>query len=87
MQKYLNDVNRLNVYTKMTDHHLNNISLKSITPRLRQAMAHYKDLRSDPSKWQEKLLHMDFITSEFQKKEQDYRSKGQGKNRGLDEGI
>ena len=41
VQKYLNDVNRLNVYTKMTDHHLNNISLKSITPRLRQAIAHY----------------------------------------------
>ena len=30
---------------------------------------------------------MDFITSEFQKKEQDNRSKGQGKKRGLDERI
>ena len=30
---------------------------------------------------------MDFITTEFQKKEQDNRSKGQGKNRGLDERI
>ena len=27
---------------------------------------------------------MDFITTEFQKKEQDNRSKGQGKKRGLD---
>ena len=30
---------------------------------------------------------MDFITTEFQKKEQDNRSKGQGKKRGLDEHI
>ena len=75
-QKYLNDINRLNVYTKMTDHHLINIILNDITPRLRQAMAHYEDLRSDPSKWKEKLLYMDFITTKFQKKEQDNRSKG-----------
>ena len=51
VQKYLNDINRLNVYAKMTDHHLINIILNSITPRLRQAMVHYKDLRSDPSNW------------------------------------
>ena len=50
-------------------------------------MAHYEDLRSNPSKWKEKLLHIDFITTEFQKKEQDNRSKGQGKKRGLDERI
>ena len=30
---------------------------------------------------------MDFITTEFQKKEQDNRSKGQGKKRSLDERI
>ena len=30
---------------------------------------------------------MDFITTEFQKKEEDNRSKGQGKKRGLDERI
>ena len=35
----------------------------------------------------EKLLCMDFIITEFQKKEQDNRSKGQGKKRGLDERI
>ena len=50
-------------------------------------MAYYEDLRSDPSKWKEKLLHMDFITTEFQKKEQDNISKGQGKKRGLDKQI
>ena len=60
----------------MTDHHLINIILNGITSRLHQAMAHYKDRRSDPSKWKEKLFHMDFITTEFQKKEQDNRSKG-----------
>ena len=71
----------------MTDHHLIYIILNGITPRLCQAMAHYEDLRSDPFKWKEQLLHMAFITTEFQKKEQDNRSKGQGKKRGLDERI
>ena len=87
MQKYLKGIDRLNVYAKMTDHHLIDIILNGITPRLCQAMTHYEDLRSDPSKWKEKLLHMDFITTKFQKKEQDNRSKGQGKKRGLDERI
>ena len=50
VQKYLNDIDRLNVYAKMTDHHLINIILNGITPRLCQAMADYEDLRSDPSK-------------------------------------
>ena len=77
VQKNLNDIDCLNVYAKMTDHHLINIILNGITPRLRQAMALYEDLCSDPSKWKDKLLHMDFITTEFQKKEQDNRSKGQ----------
>ena len=71
----------------MTDHHLINIILNGITPRLRQAMAHYEDLRSDPSKWKAKLLYMDFIISKFQKKEQDNRSKGQGKKRSLEERV
>ena len=35
VQKYLNDIDRLNVYAKMTDHHLINIILNDITPRLR----------------------------------------------------
>ena len=84
VQKYLNDIDRLNVCAKMTDYHVINIILNGITPRLRQAMAHYKDPRSEPSKWKEKLLHMDFITTEFPKKEEDHRGKGQGKKGGLD---
>ena len=87
VQKYLNKIDGLNVYAKMTDHHLINIILNSITPHLHQAMAHYEDLCSDLSKWQEKLLHMVFITTEFQKKEQDNRSNGQGKKRRLNERI
>ena len=87
VQKYLNDIDRLNVYAKMTDHHLINIIVNGITSYLRQAMAHYEDLRSDPSKWTEKLLHVDFIATEFQKKEQDNRSNSQGKKRSLDERI
>ena len=87
VEKYLNDINRLNVNAKITDHLLINIILNVITPRLCQALAHYKDLRSDQSKWKENLLQMDFITTEFQKKEQDNKSKGQGKKRSLDERI
>ena len=33
------------------------------------------------------LLHMNFITTEFQKKEQDNRSKGQGNKHGLEEQV
>ena len=83
VQKYLNDIDRLYVYAKMTDHHLINIILNGITPWLRQAIAHYQGLHSDPSKWKEKLFHMDFIVNKLQKKEQDSRSKGQGKKHGL----
>ena len=78
VQKYLNNIDRRNVYAKLSDHHLINIILNGITPRLRQAMPHYKDLCFDPSKWNEKLLHMHFITTEFLKQEQNNRSKGQG---------
>ena len=87
VQKYLNNIDRLNVYAKMTDYHPINIILNGITPCHCQAVAHYEDLRSDLSKWKEKLLHMDFVTTKFQKKEQDNRSKGQRKKGGLDERI
>ena len=50
VQQYLLDIDRLNVCAKMTNHHLINMFLNDITPRLRQVMAHYKDLCSDPSK-------------------------------------
>ena len=43
IQKYLNDIDRFNVYAKMTDCHLINIILNGCTPCLRQAVAHYWD--------------------------------------------
>jgi len=48
VQKYLNDIDRLNVYANMTDHHIINIVLNGIPPRLRLAMAHYENLRATP---------------------------------------
>ena len=87
VQKYLNNIDRFNVYVKMTNHHLINIIVNGITSRLRQTIAHCEDLRSDLSKWKEKLLRMDFITTEFQKKEQDNRSQAQCKKHGLVERI
>ena len=50
VHKYLEDIDRHNVYAKITNYHLINIILNGITPGLRQAIAHYEDLRSDPSK-------------------------------------
>ena len=46
-------------------------------------MANDKDLCFDLSKSKEKLLCIDFITTEFQQKEYDNRIKGQGKRRSL----
>ena len=69
------------------DNHLINIILNCITPCLCQAIAPYKNLLSDYCKWKEKLLYMYLITTEFQKKAQDNRSKGQEKKSGLEEGV
>ena len=41
VQKYLKDIDRLNVYAKMPDHHLINIILNGVTPCLCHSMAHY----------------------------------------------
>ena len=69
----------------MTDHHLINIIWNGITLHLCQAMAHYEDLRCDPSNWNKKLPDVNFITTEFQKKKQDNKSKCQRKKWGLEE--
>jgi len=47
VQKYLNNLNRLNVYAEMTDHHLINIIRNGIPSGLRLAMTHYEDVRSN----------------------------------------
>lgn len=44
IQKYLNKLDRLNVYVRIMNHHLIDIILNSITPGLRQGMAHDEDL-------------------------------------------
>ena len=67
----------------MTDQHLINIILNSITSRLCQGMAHGKDLCSNRSKWKENLLHMSFIAIELQKTEEDNISKGHREERCL----
>ena len=50
-------------------------------------MAYDADRCSDLSKWMEELLHMDFITTEFQKKEQHNQSKCYSKKRGLEHQV
>ena len=79
VQKYLNKIDRLKGHAKLTEHHVININLNSVTPRLCQAMAFYKDHCSNPFKWKQKLLHMDVITTKFPKQEQDNKSKSQEK--------
>ena len=71
----------------MTDYHLINIILNGIESRLWQAIPPYEDLCCNASKWKKKLLHMDFIITKFQKKEQHNVSKGQGKTHSLEEQV
>jgi len=85
VQKYLNDVNKLNVYADMTDHHLINIILNGIPSRLHLAMAHYKDLRSNPIRWKQKLLEMDIATTEFHHKDSNAKNKNKGKKHSFED--
>jgi hypothetical protein len=87
VQKYLNDLDRLNAYAKMTDHHLINIVLTGIPSRLRQAMAHYENLRATPADWRQKLLEMDVVNTEFQHKDRDSKNKDKGKKRSFEERV
>ena len=69
VQKYLNDINWLNIHAGITNHHLINIILNGIPSRLCLAMAHYENLRQDPPAWRQKLLEMDVATTEFAQKD------------------
>jgi len=73
VQRYLNDIDRLNAYAGMTDHHLINIILNGMPSRLRLAMAHYENLRANPVESKKKLLEMDVATIEFQHKDRGTR--------------
>ena len=84
VQKYLNNIGRLNVYGNMIDNYLKNIFMNDITNCHRQAMAHHEDLCCDPSKWKKKLYHMDFFMTEIEKKEEENKSRSSAKNRGLE---
>ena len=77
VQKYLYDIDKVNLYTKMINHYLINIILNIMKPRLCQTLPYYKNLYSNPTRWKEKLHRMNLVTIEFQKKKEDNRSKGQ----------
>ena len=68
VQKYRNDIDRLNVSAKMTSNYWINIILNIITTHLHWAIAYYEDLRSDPSELKKNLLHTDCIPIKFQEK-------------------
>src|SRR5437868_286021 len=87
VQKYLTEIDRLNVYAGITDHHLINIVLNGISSHLRMSMAHYKDLRQRPNLWRQKLLEIDIATTEFQQKDRDSKSKDKGKKRSFENRI
>jgi hypothetical protein len=71
----------------MTDHHLINIVLNGIPSRLRQAMAHYENLRATPADWRQKLLEMDVVNTEFQHKDRHATGKDKGKKRSHEDQI
>ena len=89
VQRYLNDIDGLNAYTGMTDHHLINIILNCIPSRLCLVIAHYENLYANPVEWKKKLLEMDVATIEFQHKDRGTRGrekeKDQRKKRSFEE--
>ena len=87
VQKYLNNINPLNVHARMTNHHLINIILNSIPSRLHLAMAHYENLRQDPLAWRQKLLEMDIATTEFAQKDQGAKRGHKGKKHAFEDRV
>ena len=71
----------------MTNQHLINNFLNGIMPCLRLTIAYFEEVWLDPSEWKEKPLHIDFIATEFHKKEQDNRSNDKKKNSTSEERV
>ena len=65
VKKYLNKIDRVNVYSSITDHHVINILLNAITTCLCYVIFYYKDLCSGTYKYKDKLSNMDFTTTEL----------------------
>ena len=69
VQDYLNEIDRLNTYAKITDRAMINIIINKLTGPLRRSMAHYEHLREIPDEWRKQLVRMDIITTEFQRRD------------------
>ena len=63
VQSYLTHIQRLNHLADIDDLQLIRIILNAIPTHLRQSMAHYESLRSQPAEWRKKLIEMDVATT------------------------
>ena len=72
VQHYLTEVDRLNSYANIPDRQLINIMINGINHKLREAMAHYEHLRSDPAAWRDRLVKMDITSTEFRTRDRDH---------------
>ena len=69
VQDYLNEIDRLNTYTKIPDRAMINIIINKLTGPLRRSMTHYEHLRENPDECRKQLVCMDIITIEFQRRD------------------
>ena len=86
VQSYLTQIQRLNHLAGIDDLQLIRIILNGIPTHLRQSMAHYESLRSQPAEWRKKLIEMDVATAHYRHKEPSGKKEG-GKKRLLDDRI
>ena len=68
VQDYLNEIYRLNTYAKIPERAMINIIINKLTGSLRPSMVYYEHLRENPDEWRKKLVRMDIITTEFQRR-------------------
>ena len=69
VQDYLHEIYRLNTYAKIPDRAMINTIINKVTGPLRRSMARYEHLRQNPDEWSKQLVHMDIITTEFQRRD------------------
>lgn len=87
VQKYLNDLDRLNQYTDLSDNHLINIILNGIPLRLGLAMAYYEDLRMNPAQCKQKLIEIDVAIIHLQQKDTQAKHKDKGYKRSFEDRV
>jgi len=69
IQDFLNEIKRHNAYAKVSESAILNIIIHNLSIKLRDAIAHYEHLYSQPKHWTIHLMQMDTMTAEFQEQD------------------